>query len=36
MGKRTVEIQRPVVAVAREPLSGTAVFTMLIPEQFVV
>ena len=34
--KRTVEIQRPVVAVAREPLSGDGGFTMLIPEQFVV
>lgn len=34
--RRTVEIQRPVVAVAREPLSADGGFTMLIPEQFVV
>ena len=34
--KRTVEIQRPVVAVAREPLSGAGGFPMRIPRQFGV
>lgn len=34
--RKTVEIQRPVVAVTREPLSADGGFTMLIPEQFVV
>lgn len=33
---RLFEIERPVVAVTKEPLSGSGDFSMLLPEEFVV
>lgn len=33
---RLLEIKKPIVAVAREPLSGNGDFSMLIPEEFII
>lgn len=35
-GGRLFEIERPIVAVTKEPLSGNREFTMLLPEEFIL
>lgn len=34
-GGRLLEIEKPIVAVSKEPLSGSGDFSMLIPEEFI-